>query len=681
MDEITLRPGVRAEARDDDAYMALMGEVGWDIEPKEVAAALRQAKGKPLKVDIFSYGGDAMAGLAIYQMLASHDAEVTTNVLGIAASAASLIAMAGSKRKCASNAALMIHPAWGFTVGNAEEHRKQADVLEGITNAYLSAYCAASGRPPGEIEPYLMEETWLYGEDAFILGLATEVTDPISAMASAKQVPDQVFARLPEQLRGLIRQPVAKTVRASEPKPVHSIEAENPAEVEPVPAASVTMTDINEAAVAAQQARAAERDRISAIGALMKAHSMPDSLREELVESGASVEDARAAVLDRISTHKGEFTPGGITDAGGARIGMSEKEVQRYSFLKVAAYLADPSGRSAENAAFELEVSRAAQAKHSRSASGVLIPWDVLGAPARAAAETPGQVVGTFGDGGALVGTDRLTGSFIDLVRNRSAFLNSGITVLSGLEGNVEIPKKLTSSQFYFVGENQDVNNSKLTFGLVTMIPRTIGVRVPISRRMMIQASPDIETLVRSDMAESLALGMDYNIGYGTGSGNRPLGILNTTGIGSVTFADGVDKAFPASLGGGTHDCGDWGDYVDLETALAVNNLDAGAIRMLCNSAVRGALKQTLRVSGDAGAGYIWRDDNTVNGYQSVVSNQMQTNDVLLGNMQDAMVGLWSGLDVVLDPYTQSASGQVILTVHQDFDVAVRRPESFALGT
>jgi len=212
------------------------------------------------------------------------------------------------------------------------------------------------------------------------------------------------------------------------------------------------------------------------------------------------------------------------------------------------------------------------------------------------------------------------------------------------------------------------------------MIPRTIGVRVPISRRMMIQSSPDIENLVRLDMAESVALGMDYTIGYGTGSNGQPLGIINTTGIGSVTFGGGTSKTFPSSLGGGSHDCGDWSDYVDLETALAANNLDAGAMRYVMNSVVKGALKQTLRASA-AGSDYIMTDAGAVNGYEVVVSNQMQTNDVLMGNFQDCVVGMWSGLDVVIDPYSQSASGQVILTVHQDFDVAVRRAQSFALGT
>lgn len=471
-----------------------------------------------------------------------------------------------------------------------------------------------------------------------------------------------------------------KTEPAPEPeqKEVVSLDSEQSAErTEEPPLMEPPMsTEINVAELQ-QDARRAERERVAAIRGMVNQFELSTDLAEKLINDDATVDAARAVVMEQIGMRKVEYS-GKVHDGGAAELGLSEREVKRYSFLRVAQYLADPNPRTADAAGFELEVAREAQKKHSRSANGVLIPWEVLGA--NRAAETPGQSVGVFGDGGALVGTDRLDGQFIDLIRNRSAFLNSGLTMLSGLEGNVEIPKKLGASTYYFVGENADVTNSKLAFGLVNMVPRTIGVRVPISRRMMIQSSPDIENLVRLDMAESVALGMDYTIGYGTGNNGQPLGIINTAGIGSVTFSGGASKAFPASLGGGTHDCGDWGDYVDLETELATDNLDIGAMRYIGNSAVRGALKQTLRAAS-AGSDYVMRDDGTVNGYSFTVSNQMQTNDVLFGNFSDAVVGMWSGLDVVIDPYTQSASGQVILTVHQDFDVAVRRAQSFALGT
>jgi HK97 family phage major capsid protein len=441
-------------------------------------------------------------------------------------------------------------------------------------------------------------------------------------------------------------------------------------------------TEINVAEVQ-QDARRAERERAASIRGMCDQFQLSE-LAEKLINDDASIDAARAVVMEQIGMRKVEFQ-GRVHDAGGAELGLSKREIKRFSLCRLLLHMTEPTNaRLADAAGFELEVARAAADLQARtlnkSARGVLIPWEVLGVSR--AAQTPGQVVGTFGDGGALVGTDRLDAQFIDLIRNRSAFLNSGLTMLSGLEGNVEIPKKLSSSQYYFVGENADVPNSKLTFGLVNMIPRTIGVRVPISRRMMLQSSPDIDNLVRLDMAESVALGMDSTIGYGTGSNGQPLGIINTTGIGSVTLTNGKTKPFPVSLGGAPTSlvCGEWDNYVDLETELAIDNLDDGSMRYIMNSVVKGALKQTLRASA-AGSDYIMTDAGQVNGYPVTVSNQMQLNDVLFGNFADCVVGMWSGLDLIVDQVTQAASGQTILNVHQDFDVAVRRPQSFALGT
>jgi HK97 family phage major capsid protein len=549
-----------------------------------------------------------------------------------------------------------------------EEYKRRQDIQAGITRNVSFAY---------EIEDLDERADGFYVTSWPVLEVSS-VSVPADQTVGLGRAMDEPAAVEPDPAPAAPElEPVAAATAEPQPEPLRSLTvqtAERTDSPDPIP----MTTEINVAEVQ-QDARRAERERVASIRSMCDQFQLPE-LAEKLINDDASIDAAREVVMQQLGMRKVQFE-GRVHDAGAGEIGLSKREVKRYSFLRVAQYLADQNPRTAEAAAFELEVARAAQAKHSRSANGVLIPWEVLGS--NRAAQTPGQVVGTFGDGGALVGTDRLDAQFIDLIRNRSAFLNSGLTMLSGLEGNVEIPKKLSSSQYYFVGENAEVANSKLTFGLVNMIPRTIGVRVPISRRMMIQSSPDVENLVRIDMAESVALGMDYTIGYGTGSNGQPLGIINTTGIGSVTLGGGTAKAFPTTLGGDgstTHNCGDWADYVDLETELAIDNLDAGSMRYIGNSVVRGALKQTLRASS-AGSDYIMTDAGTVNGYQFTVSNQMQLNDVLFGNFADCVVGMWSGLDVVVDPYTQSASGQVILTVHQDFDVAVRRPQSFALGT
>ena len=549
------------------------------------------------------------------------------------------------------------------------ERRRRQDIEAGITRNVSFAYSIDDVE---ERNGVFYVTKW----NVLEISSVSVPADQSVGLGRAMDEPSAVDTANPDPELETIKAAVAETIGES----LYSLKTEQHAERAETTDETPMTTEVNVAEVQSE-ARLAERDRVATIRGMCDQFQLSD-LAETLINDDSSIDAAREVVMNQLGMRKVQFE-GKVHDAGAAELGLSKREVKRFSMCRLLTHMMDPSGRSASEAGFELEVTRAAADLQARtlnkSARGHLIPWEVLSSANRAA-ETPGQSAGIFADGGALVGSNRLDAQFIDLIRNRSAFLNSGLTMLTGLEGNVEISKKLGSSQFYFVGENVDVTNSKLAFGLVNMIPRTIGVRVPISRRAMIQASPDIENLVRLDMAESVALGMDYTIGYGTGSNGQPLGIMNTTGIGSVTLGGGSSKAFPANVGGGTHDCGDWADYVDLETALAANNLDAGAMRYIMNSTVKGALKQTLRASA-AGSDYIMTDAGEVNGYPVVVSNQMQQNDVLFGNFSDCVVGMWSGLDLLIDPLTQSASGQVILTVHQDFDVAVRRPQSFALGT
>jgi HK97 family phage major capsid protein len=551
------------------------------------------------------------------------------------------------------------------TERGTEEYRRRNDIEAGITKNVSFAY---SIDDIDERDGDFYVTKWKALEVSSVsvpadqsVGLGRAMDEPAPVAPEPEPAPEPVADDESQALRILKTEQAAERAETLDETPM-TIEV-NVAEVQ-------------------SEARRAERDRVATIRGMCDQFQLSD-LAETLINDDSSIDAAREVVMNQLGMRKVQFE-GKVHDAGAAELGLSKREVKRFSMCRLLTHMMDPSSfKYASEAGFELEVTRAAADLQARtlnkSARGHLIPWEVLSSANRAA-ETPGQSAGIFADGGALVGSNRLDAQFIDLIRNRSAFLNSGLTMLTGLEGNVEISKKLGSSQFYFVGENVDVTNSKLAFGLVNMIPRTIGVRVPISRRAMIQASPDIENLVRLDMAESVALGMDSTIGYGTGSNGQPLGIMNTAGIGSVTLGGGSSKAFPANVGGGTHDCGDWADYVDLETVLAANNLDAGAMRYIMNSTVKGALKQTLRASA-AGSDYIMTDAGEVNGYPVVVSNQMQQNDVLFGNFADCVVGMWSGLDLLIDPLTQSASGQVILTVHQDFDVAVRRPQSFALGT
>jgi HK97 family phage major capsid protein len=419
---------------------------------------------------------------------------------------------------------------------------------------------------------------------------------------------------------------------------------------------------------------AMERERITGIHGLCSVHQMPESLRDELVNSGRTLDEARAVVLEKIGKRSRELQPGGMHMEADSMIGMDQRDLCQYSIVKLFRALSEPGNRQAREAAgFEFEISREACRKLDKTTSGAIIPPDWLYAKRD-------QTVGNFSKGGALVGTELLVGSFIDLLRNRAALMQSGITMIGGLVGNIDIPRKTAASQHYWVGEDVPVSESDVTFGLISGSPKTIGVRVPVSRRSLNQTTPDIDTIVRGDMAESIALGIDSSGLYGTGTNAQPLGLFNVTGIGSVTMAGGASMVYPAGLGGGTHDTGDWADYVNLRAGAYAGNVDVTNGRYIMNGVTMAGCEQTLRASA-AGSDFIVNDQGNIGRYPVLMSNQLQTNDVAFGDFSDMILAMWGGLDIIVDNLTQAAKGQVIFTVNQDIDYICRRPASFSRGT
>jgi len=686
--------GVRIEPMaegDELATISIMGEIGYDVTAEDVFAAVAQAQGKPLMVNVFSYGGDAAQGLAINQILSLHPAHVTTNVLGVAASAGSVIAMAGDERIVPANGAVMVHNPWGMAIGDEDAMLRAAAELRGMKEAYLYTYANATGRPVDELKPYLSEERWIYGEEAVALGFATKVSSAVTAFASISPPPADRFKQMPAALRTLAGIPEPPAV----PAPVEPVEPAKPAEPIPGPEPATILTTelpstppppVLSMTVENPQAdaRLEERERIQAIQGMVAKHDLPTEFAHELINSGKSVAEARAAVLDRLpGVTRGSVDRGAVSSMSASGLDLSEKDCKVYSLQNVLRHLAEPTNAAYRNAiGFEMELHDELQRNHARSAAGVLIPHNIFAVNARPPGFRPRAVQRTdsFSAGGALVSTDRLDGQFVDLLRNMSAFMRTGITVLNGLSGNVEISKQTGPSTTFWVGEGGDVTESDLSYGLVNMSPKTLGARVAVSRRALIQTSPDIENLNRNDVLKQIGLGIDRAIGYGTGSSSQPLGLKGITGVAGVVFSGGKTATFNTLQGGGTGSCGTWEQWVQLETELANVNIEADTLVYIFNGAVRGGLKTTLRDSV-ASADYIFADDKTVNGYNTIVSNQIQSNDAFFGDWPEALLGFWSGIDVVVDPYTRSSRGEVVYTAFQDTDFGVRRPEAFVIGT
>lgn len=409
------------------------------------------------------------------------------------------------------------------------------------------------------------------------------------------------------------------------------------------------------------QAAADERSRVASITALCREHKA-DDLAQGLIERGASEADAMKDVLAAIGKRsaKQHAAPAAAVQpiGGSADIGMSASEVRSFSFQRAINALANPNNREAwEAAAFERECSEAAQQRNGKPSQGIMVPSDVL----------RGQrdlLVGTATAGGNLVSTDLRTGDFIDLLRNRLALANVGATVLNGLQGNVSIPRQTSAASAFWVGENAAPSESQQAFDQISMTPKTIGAFVDYSRKLLLQGSIDVESMIRNDLARVLSLEIDRAGIYGTGSTNQPLGLTNTTGLGSQTIT-------------GT---GTFAEYVSMETKVAVANADVASMYYIINATSRGALKTTEKSAGGTVGNFALMDD-TLNGYPVVVTNQLGTNDCLFGDFSQMILGLWSGLDLKVDDITGATAGTVRVIALQDLDFAVKQPGAFVFGT
>ena len=175
-------PGVRAAAKEEeDRTISVYDVIGQDywsgegVTAKRVAAALRSLGAGPVTVNINSPGGDMFEGLAIYNLLREHKGEVTVKVIGLAASAASIIAMAGDTVQIARAGFLMIHNAWVVAMGNRNDLREYADTLEPFDRAMADIYAARTGQEAKAMAKLMDKETCIGGADAVEEGFADEL--------------------------------------------------------------------------------------------------------------------------------------------------------------------------------------------------------------------------------------------------------------------------------------------------------------------------------------------------------------------------------------------------------------------------------------------------------------------------------------------------------------------------
>lgn len=197
--------GYKVVARGSDrAEIYLYGIIGIDwfgegVSAKTFADDLKKlGKVKTIDLRINSEGGSVFDGKAIYTLLNDHPARIVTHVDGLAASAASFVAMAGDEIKIAEGAFVMVHNAWTWAVGGADDMRRTADLLETVNSTIIDVYAARTKMAPAKIKELMDAETWMTGKEAVANGFADSIVENLKVAAQVKR--PENFKHLPSAL-------------------------------------------------------------------------------------------------------------------------------------------------------------------------------------------------------------------------------------------------------------------------------------------------------------------------------------------------------------------------------------------------------------------------------------------------------------------------------------------------
>lgn len=296
------------------AEILIYDEIGyWGVRAKDFASALKELNGiQQITLRINSPGGSVFDGAAIYNLLKSHSATIRVKIDGLAASMASVIAMAGDIIEMPENALMMIHNPWTYASGDADELRKSADVLDKIKKSILAAYAKKTGLSDDEISAMMDAETWLTGAEAAALGFVDDLTAAVEVensfdLSQFNNVP-QAIQKPIQPLSAVADTPRKPTEVLDMPKP------NEPATPEKQPLDAAKIAD--DARAKAEAAAAARIDGINEVFAEFPAHHA--LAMSCIVDKTCTVEQAQARLLKKLGETEEPIARGSVfvTDTG-----------------------------------------------------------------------------------------------------------------------------------------------------------------------------------------------------------------------------------------------------------------------------------------------------------------------------------------------------------------------------
>ena len=336
-------------------------------------------------------------------------------------------------------------------------------------------------------------------------------------------------------------------------------------------------------------------------------------------------------------------------------IGMSKKERKEYSFANVYKAL---TMKGFELGGIEKDAHEAALKRHPGQVEGLLVPFDMTFARRDLEA-------GVTSEGGALVADVHRPDMFIDVLRNKSVVMQAGARMLSGLQGDLSIPKKSASATWAWLDEEGTITkDSTLAFSNVTLSPARTGASIAFSRQLSLQSAPVIESVIRQDLAEGLAVHIDYTALTGSGTGSEPSGVINLSGINGITFGAAATAAKVYSM---------------IKENMA-DNADSLSSVYVIDSATW--VKWVLKDLGTDSGKKIIDEQDRIRMRNVLVTEQIaSTHQAIYGDFTQLMIAQWGGLELIVDPYTLASKGQNVVTANVYMDVKSRHDEAFCVST
>lgn len=349
------------------------------------------------------------------------------------------------------------------------------------------------------------------------------------------------------------------------------------------------------------------------------------------------------------------------------QVGLTTAEVKKWSIINhVNNWESKRNGNGDNIKSFEKDVSEQVEKQTGKRANGIWMPLDIQVNKVASRAMS----IGTSSAGGYLQATTLRPDLFIDVLRNADITSQMGFTVLEGLRGIYTIPRRTTAAVMAWIAENGSAAESTAVYDLVTLTAKTVSGNSIISREQRLQGSPDAEALAMEDLAKGIALSQALAILAGTGASNQPTGILTQSSINSIS---------PSANG----DAPTWPLMNQMIKECEIDNV-VGQLKLIINAATKYALAITPKVTA---LDHYLLEGGTVANMPTFITNMMPST-VTKGSSgatlskavallpSDVLVGKWSGLDILVDPFTYSNDGRVRINAFQDMDIQLRHPES-----